>query len=208
MAGRFQTGWVIVTVLLTVGCTGCAEEPTGVVGTGPPVIVPGAPGSPGRTATPGERLASSREPVAADVRFAEGMIPHHRQALDMAGLAAGRTGSKPVRALAERIALTQEPEIRLLTEWLAALGRAPGAHGHTSGQAYGMASEEQLAALRAARGREFDRLFVELMIKHHEGAMKMAEEELAAGNDHRMLMIARDVYTDQGIEVARMRALT
>ncbi|WP_084958009.1 DUF305 domain-containing protein [Thermoactinospora rubra] len=190
-----------------IGLAGCSEPTAGVVGTGPPVIVPDAPGSPGRTATPGERLQTSAEPVAADVRFAEQMIPHHRQALEMTGLVAARTTTPAIRKVAERIALTQEPEIRRMTEWLAALGRTPDHAGHSAASMPGMATPQQMEALRAARGAQFDRLFLELMIRHHEGALRMAKEELAAGRDQQMLLMAKDVYSEQAIEITRMREL-
>ncbi|MFB4291936.1 DUF305 domain-containing protein [Nonomuraea sp. ATR24] len=187
----------------------CSQAPSGpsAVGTGAPVIVPEKPGAPGRTATPGERVGQgAATPAAADVRFAEGMIPHHRQALEMTSLVANRGRSEEVRRFADQIALTQQPEIDLMTNWLALVGRpAPRGHAHRGGDGYGMATEEQLQALRAARGGAFDRMFLQLMIRHHEGAVKMAGEELAEGKDQRMRMMARDVYAGQRIEIARMR---
>ncbi|PZG15004.1 DUF305 domain-containing protein [Nonomuraea aridisoli] len=177
------------------------------VGTEAPVIVPGSPGAPARTATPGERVGRSPSPaVAADVRFAEGMIPHHRQALEMTSLVEARTTTETVRSLARRITAAQTPEINAMTRWLTELGRTPPAgHAHTHADGYGMATEEELNALRAARGTAFDRLFLQLMTRHHEGAVKMAGEQLASGRDQRMRLLARDVYTGQGIEIGRMR---
>ncbi|MEU7894914.1 DUF305 domain-containing protein [Nonomuraea sp. NPDC049152] len=190
--------------------TGCASEPDGpsAVGPGAPVIVPGAPGGPGRTAKPGERLPSRDwSAVAADVRFAEGMIPHHRQALEMAGLVESRTAAQGVRVLARQIALTQKPEITVMGDWLGALGRAVPDHGSHAPAAYGMASLQDMNTLRAARGAAFDRLFLHLMIRHHEGAIRMAGEELSGGKDQRMRLMAKDVYSGQGIEVTRMREI-
>ncbi|MEU6724401.1 DUF305 domain-containing protein [Nonomuraea wenchangensis] len=190
----------------------CAAEPVrqpSAIGTDAPVIVPGSPGAPARTATPGERVGRTPRPtVAADVRFAEAMIPHHRQALEMTSLVEERTTTDVVRRVARAITAAQTPEIRAMTSWLADLGRpAPAGHDHAStGPGYGMASEEELNALRAARGAAFDRLFLQLMTRHHEGAVKMAEEELAGGRDHRMRLLAKDVYSGQSIEIARMRA--
>ncbi|MEU7004659.1 DUF305 domain-containing protein [Nonomuraea sp. NPDC046570] len=173
------------------------------------MIVPDGPGAPGRTAKPGERLPGRAvDPVAADVRFAEGMIPHHRQALEMTAMVEARTTSAEIRTVAGNIALTQQPEIKAMSDWLTGLGRAvPGGHSAHAPGAYGMASLEELNRLRAARGEAFDRLFLELMIRHHQGAMKMAGEQLGAGRDLRMRLMAKDVYTGQGIEVARMRRL-
>ncbi len=196
-------------VLLTL--TGCAAAPEGpsAVGPGAPVIVPDMPGGPGRTAEPGERLpARDWSAVAADVRFAEAMVPHHRQALEMAGLVEPRTAARGVRLMARQIALTQKPEIAVMRDWLDALGRAAlPDHGSHAPGAYGMASPADMTMLRAARGSAFDRLFLQLMIRHHEGAMRMAGEELSGGRDQRMRLMARDVYSGQGIEVARMREI-
>ncbi|MFG3436845.1 DUF305 domain-containing protein [Nonomuraea sp. NPDC047897] len=187
------------------GCSEKAEEPSAITGDAP-VLVPDGPGAPARTATPGERIGRpSPEPAAADVRFAEGMIPHHRQALEMTGLVAGRTTTPAVRRFAEQIAVAQRPEIRLMSSWLSAVGRpVPGGHEHGSG-GYGMATQAEMNTLRATRGAAFDRSFLTLMIRHHEGALKMAREQLAAGRDESMRRMARDVYAGQSIEIARMR---
>ncbi|MFI6495747.1 DUF305 domain-containing protein [Nonomuraea typhae] len=186
-------------------CSAADGAPT-PVGSDAPVLVPRSPGSPGRTATPGERLPQpEQQPSAADVRFAEGMIPHHRQALEMAGLVAGRTSNPAVRRVASQIVLTQEPEIRIMSGWLSGLGRAvPQAHDHTR-PADGMAGPAEMNALRGARGGAFDRMFLRLMIRHHEGALTMAAAALRDGTDQRMRMMARDVYSGQSIEIARMR---
>ncbi|WP_155126531.1 DUF305 domain-containing protein [[Actinomadura] parvosata] len=202
----------------TFALAACSQQPTqpagpSPVGTGAPVIVPGSPGAPARTATPGERVGPTPSPtVAADVRFAEGMIPHHRQALEMTSMVEARTTTASIRAFARQISAAQTPEIKAMTAWLAELGRsAPAGHQHEQGEAsygmasYGMATEAELNALRAARGGAFDRLFLQLMIRHHEGAVKMAGEELAGGRDQRMRLMAKDVYSGQSIEIARMR---
>ncbi|MEV4804555.1 DUF305 domain-containing protein [Nonomuraea sp. NPDC049421] len=171
------------------------------------MIVPGSPGAPARTARPGERVGRTPSAaVAADVRFAEGMIPHHRQALEMTALVEARTTTGSIRSLARQISAAQTPEIKVMTNWLAELGRrVPAGHDHTQGAAYGMATQEQLNALRSARDGVFDRLFLQLMTRHHEGAVKMAGEQLAGGRDQRMRLLAKDVYSGQSIEIARMR---
>ncbi|GGT22830.1 DUF305 domain-containing protein [Nonomuraea spiralis] len=202
---------------MTFALTACSDpsDPSGpsvrdvpVVGTDAPVLVPGSPGAPGRTATPGERVGPSPAPtVAADVRFAEAMIPHHRQALEMTSMVEARTTTPVIRAFARSITAAQTPEIRAMTTWLAELGRpAPAAHAHDAAAAgYGMASEQELNALRSAKGGDFDRMFLRLMTRHHQGAVKMAGEELAGGRDYRMRLLARDVYSGQSIEIGRMR---
>ncbi|GAA2209351.1 DUF305 domain-containing protein [Nonomuraea monospora] len=190
-------------------CSQQPAEPAGPspVGTEAPVIVPGSPGAPGRTATPGERVGATPSPtVASDVRFAEGMIPHHRQALEMTSMVEARTSTASIRAFARQIAAAQTPEIKAMTAWLAELGRSvPAGHQHEQGATYGMATQEELNRLRASRGAAFDRLFLQLMTRHHEGAVKMAGEQLAGGRDQRMRLLAKDVYSGQSIEIARMR---
>ncbi|WP_310741924.1 DUF305 domain-containing protein [Microbispora sp. H13382] len=174
-----------------------------------PVIAPGAPGQSGSPTAP---AAARTGPVAADVRFAEAMIPHHRQALEMAGLAAARTDDPLVTAVANRVMDGQRPEIAVMESWLRGLGRTPPS-GHDHGTSdlgmggYGMAGEEELSRLRTARGRGFDRLFLALMIRHHEGAVSMAAEELRRGRDRTMRTMAQDVVSGQQIEIARMRGI-
>ncbi|MDF2705168.1 MAG: hypothetical protein K0R62_820 [Nonomuraea muscovyensis] len=195
----------VAAIFVLAGCSEKAGEPAAITGDNP-VIVPDGPGTPARTATPGERIGQpSPEPAAADVRFAEGMIPHHRQALEMTGLVAQRTTTPVIRRFAEQIALAQRPEISLMSSWLSSVGR-PVPAGHDHGPAgYGMATLEEMNALRTARGTAFDRRFLTLMIRHHEGALRMAQEQLTAGRDQAMRRMARDVYAGQSIEIARMR---
>ncbi|GIH92859.1 DUF305 domain-containing protein [Planobispora siamensis] len=194
-------------ILATPVLSGCAQtEPDKgaplVADTGAPVIIPGGPGEAGRTAKPGERLGDSEARVtAADVRFAEGMIPHHRQALEMAELVPARSSSTAVRTLAERIIAAQRPEIAAMTAWLKSIGRAPGGHAdHT-------VSLEDMNRLRAARGAAFDELFLKLMIAHHEAAVTMAGQELREGTDRAMRATAADVVSGQNIEISRMREI-
>ncbi|WP_062428408.1 DUF305 domain-containing protein [Herbidospora daliensis] len=201
---------VLAAIALTAvaACTPGADDPRPVVaGSGPPVVLPGAPGESGAVATPGQTLGVDAEEVAAaDVRFAEGMIGHHRQALEMTGLAPDRAADPQVKALAVRITAAQQPEIGVLSGWLTRLGREiPAGHSHTTG--YGMASLAEMNDLRAARGEAFDRLFLTLMIRHHEGAVTMAGEQLKAGRDQLMRTLALDIVTGQQIEIGRMRAM-
>ncbi|MEO3809059.1 DUF305 domain-containing protein [Sphaerisporangium sp. B11E5] len=191
-------------------CTGDAPRPgTPVAGTEAPVVVPGAPGDAGRIATPGERVGEPESTASAgDVLFTERMIPHHRQALEMARLAKDRTTSAAVLGLCERVAAGQGPEIEVMSRWLLAKGReVPAGHGHEPDQAYGMASLAEMNRLRAARGAEFDTLLLRLMIRHHEGALRMAAEELAQGGDQFMLKMAGDIASGQRAEIVRMRKL-
>ncbi|NUT45243.1 MAG: DUF305 domain-containing protein [Thermoactinospora sp.] len=186
----------VATLLGTTGCT--AERPAGgVVPTGAaPVIVPGRPGEPAATATPGQTLLRAAQPNAADVRFAEAMIGHHRAALAMAALVPGRTGTPPIVAAAARVRVSQEAEIGWLTRWLARLGRrAP--HGH----------DHDLAALRGLRAAAFDRAYLAQMIEHHEGAVRMAADVLRKGSDPGIRRLAADIDSGQTAEIVRMREL-
>lgn len=191
--------FLAVIVLIVSGCT-AAQPATGVVPTGgPPVIVPGEPGQAAATATPGQTLGASREPNAADVRFAEQMITHHRAALAMAALVRGRTTTPQVLATAARVEVSQQAEITWLTGWLAGLGRqAPHGLDHVH--------DHDLARLRGLSGSAFDQAFLRDMITHHEGALAMAEQVLGAGADPGIGRLAADIDAGQTAEIARMRA--
>lgn len=184
-----------------------------MAGGGAPVIIPGAPGDAGRRATPGEHVGRSESRAsAADVLFTERMIPHHRQALEMAGLAVSRTSNPDVLRICERIAVGQRPEVGVMSRWLLALGRAVPAehpaHAASPGkEGYGMASLGEMNRLRSSRGAAFDALLLRLMIRHHEGAVRMAGEELSGGTDQTMRKMAQDVASGQRVEIGRMRKL-
>lgn len=190
--------------------TGCTDDPPT---DRPTVVQPGAPGEPGRVLTePGTETA----PVAytrADVRFLQGMIAHHGQALRMTALVAERTDRADVQLLARRIEISQQGEIALMEDWLVTRGEpvAPVAHHHHHGDGLmpGMLTEEQFAQLEAARGAEFDRLFLELMRYHHEGALIMVEELFAAGGGQEPAVhdLATAIDIDQRIEIDRITHL-
>lgn len=145
------------------------------------------------------------------------MIPHHAQALEMTALVPDRTGDEGFRRLALRMEISQRDEIALMERWLEARGAsipAGGAHGgHGEAGAVmmpGMLTPEQMARLRAASGDEFERLFLELMIQHHEGALVMVAELFAApqgGQESEIFQFASDVDADQRMEIERMRQM-
>jgi uncharacterized protein (DUF305 family) len=209
-------GLLAVIVALS-GCGGGEQQPKatpGVVGSGAPVIVPGRPGEPARTATPGQTVdAGVRAANAADVRFMQMMVPHHEQALEMTALAKDRASDDKVRTLAGRIDAAQGPEISAMQSWLRSHGQSTTGGGHDHGghgavmRMPGMATPEQMARLKAASGKEFDRLFLELMIAHHRGAVSMADEVLQKGADVIVNRMALDVNAGQNAEIQRMRAL-
>ncbi|MGW7369675.1 DUF305 domain-containing protein [Streptomyces sp. NPDC054841] len=207
------TATVAAAVLALGACESGSDGPTrGRSAGGPSVVAPGKPGEPAKTLSPEEAkmAAPDDSPNSADVEYVRMMITHHGQALEMTGLAPDRAGSDPVKRLAERIAAAQQPEIGAMQGWLkanaAAAAREPhGAHTHASMP--GMATTEQLAQLRAAKGKAFDELFLKLMITHHQGAVTMASNALSEGNNVAVEEMANDVVAQQTAEISRMRAM-
>ena len=157
----------------------------------------------------------------ADVEFMSGMIPHHAQAVIMAGWAPSHGARSDVAILCERIVVGQRDEIAMMQQWLADRGlEVPDAtstrhkmkmDGVTHEMLMpGMLSDEEMAALDKARGPEFDRLFLEGMIKHHQGAIDMVDvlfKSYGAAQDETVFKFASDVYADQGIEIAKMHEM-
>jgi uncharacterized protein (DUF305 family) len=180
----------------------------------PPLIQPGAPGGSNRVITADQAADLSRvKYTPADVRFMQGMIGHHQQALEMTELLKTRTASDDMRKLAHRIELSQSDEIRMMQDWLTQRGQAlPDPHAHHRGGALmpGMLTADEMARLGAAKGPDFDRLFLEYMIKHHAGALVMVEELLAqpgGAQESEINAFASDVDADQRMEIDRMRAM-
>ncbi|WP_433802108.1 DUF305 domain-containing protein [Actinomycetospora sp. CA-084318] len=142
----------------------------------------------------------------ADVAFAQGMIPHHRQAVEMSQLAATRAASSQVKDLATRIEAEQAPEIDQLTGMLAAWGAPADQPMSMSGMA-GMMGPQQMAELGALSGPAFDRAFLTMMIAHHQGAVQMAQTELAQGSNPQARQLAQAIITAQQAEIAEMQGL-
>lgn len=157
----------------------------------------------------------SAEFNGADVTFASEMIPHHQQAVEMAELAADRALSSEVRQLAEDIEAAQGPEIETITQWLADWGQeAPsgsmdhGDMGHGDSQEMpGMMNEAEMAQLEQSDGAAFDRMFLEMMIGHHRGAIEMARTEQANGENPDAVALAEQIETDQEAEIEKMEQL-
>jgi uncharacterized protein (DUF305 family) len=146
-----------------------------------------------------------------DADFASGMIPHHEQALQMASLAADRAANPGVKALARRIEQAQAAEIDTMSAWLSDWGNRgatmpPHGIGHDA-HGPGMVDEEQLADLEAAKGEEFDRLFLSLMIAHHEGAIDMADAEADQGRHDAAKGLAQAIKEAKTREIAEMKTL-
>ncbi len=181
-----------------------------------PIVQPGPPGEAPRSLSAEEAIRIAETAYSPDdVRFMQDMIPHHHQALEMSKLAPARTNNPEVRDLAARIEASQADEIAFMQQWLAERGEDvpdPAANDamHTSHSMAGMASPEQMAELAGASSTDFDRLFLELMIRHHDGAVKMVKELLeqpGAAYDPILFEFTSDVTNDQTVEIERMNRL-
>lgn len=154
---------------------------------------------------------------AADVAFAKGMIPHHRQALEMAELAATRASSSQVKTLAAKIKQAQDPEIKTMSGWLTAWGEQvpeemPGMdHSAMPGMDHssmpGMMATKDMDALKKESGKDFDTSFLEMMVAHHQGAVKMAGVEKNKGTYGPAATLADAVIKGQSAEIAQMNKL-
>ncbi|MEV5654489.1 DUF305 domain-containing protein [Streptomyces sp. NPDC052291] len=177
------------------------------------------PGHGGHAPAPASSSASPGRHNAADTAFAKGMIPHHRQAVDMAELAPGRAQSPKVKKLAEDIEAAQAPEIRALSGWLASWGQAVPAEGSAAHSTHdmddmgdmdgmgGMMTAGDMATLEHAKGRAFDRAFLRMMVEHHEGAVDMARTEQADGAYAPARRMAGQIIASQSAEIEQMNQL-
>jgi len=181
-----------------------------------------AQSAPGQAAEPKARPDLVRQPYSqADVDFMSGMIPHHAQAVLIAGWAASHGARSDVRILCERQVVAQRDEIEFMRNWLRDRGEVVPAANAThhrmkmNGVEHdmlmpGMLSPEDLARLDKARGAEWDRLFLNAMIRHHEGAIKMVDDLFAsfgALQDDDVYKFASDIYADQSTEIERMQKM-
>ncbi|MGN9807028.1 DUF305 domain-containing protein [Micromonospora sp. L32] len=165
---------------------------------------------PGTGANAGPSASASATFDDADVMFAQMMIPHHQQAVQMSELADSRAGDPEVERLAAQIKAAQAPEIATMTGWLTAWGRpvpsGSPSGGHDHGMP-GMMSDADMANLAAASGREFDRQFLAMMIAHHQGAITMAEQEIGNGVNADAKAMAQQIITAQQGEIDTMRKI-
>jgi uncharacterized protein (DUF305 family) len=207
-----RTAAALAAVLAAVVAVSCGPAR---VESRPPIVQPGAPGQPARTldAAAATDLRGVRF-TADDVKFMQGMIGHHAQALEMTALLETRTKNDDMRKLAERIKVSQADEIAMMQQWLRDHGKpVPDQHAHHEHGAPlmpGMLTPEEMARLAAASGPEFDRLFLGFMIKHHQGALAMVKELFAspgAGQESEINRFAADVDADQRMEIDRMAAM-
>jgi uncharacterized protein (DUF305 family) len=208
-----KTVFLAVAVVAGIGCGTAARQAS------PPPVHPIATGI-----TPAQQAKadSGRPPYTrADVAFMQGMIGHHAQAIVMAGWAPTHGARADVRILAERIKVAQTDEIAMMQRWLRdrheTVPDADAHHEHAGmdmpgmpPMMPGMLTAQQFAQLDAARGPEFDRLFLTFMIGHHQGAVTMVKQLLAvpaAGQDDDVFRFVADVNVDQTTEIDRMRRM-
>jgi uncharacterized protein (DUF305 family) len=166
---------------------------------------------------PTASASTSAAAVAAhndqDVMFAQGMIPHHQQAVQMAKVAATKAKKPAVKTLAGQIEQAQGPQIQTMTGWLKSWGVKPSPSDNSmpgmdmGGPGQGMMSAAEMKQLGKASGAAFDKMFLTMMIKHHEGAITMAKNEQAAGSYGPAKTMAGDIISGQSAEIATMRSL-
>lgn len=214
--GQRRFVWLLATVVaatLVAGCSLGSDEEEATTEAGPRIVQPGAPGEPPRELSP-EEAAEIELPVYtdADVRFMQSMIHHHAQALEMTAFVNDRSRRKDIPLLARRLEISQQDEIALMERWLEARAEEVTGHAQAHGGELlpGMLTDRELAGLEGASGKEFDRRFLELMIRHHEGALVMVAELFASkggGMEPEISQFARHVEADQHIEIGRMQEL-
>ncbi len=192
-------------VLGALGLAACGSD--SVVG---PAASPAAPAP--ASQAPSATTATGAGFNDADVAFAQGMIPHHEQAVEMADIAldAKVGASQQVRDLATRIKNGQDPEIQLMTGWLTTWGQPMQANmgtGHEMSSMDGVMSAAEMDTLGTMTAADFDRMWMEMMIRHHQGAIAMAQTVKAAGSSPDVLALADQVITAQQAEITEMQAL-
>jgi len=195
----------------------------------PPIFHPGAPGAASRTITAAEAVELSRTTFTpGDVQFLQHMLVHHAQAVEMVDLLQAQGSSPQVKLLGQRIALSQQAEMELMRNWLTDRGQplamADMHAGHMAGMTHampmaapgdtaampGMLTPNQMQALAAAQGPAFDRLFLQGMIQHHQGALDMVDTLMAqpdAAQDPMLSDFTNSVVGDQSAEILRMQSI-
>jgi len=213
-------GGALVALCAVAAATGLSAHARQTNPAPPPVVVqPGAPGQPTRALSPS---TTGKLPgwTQDDVKFMQGMIMHHEQAVEMTAMIPSHTENKDLRSLGARISSSQSDEIKFMQRWLAARGAAtsmamPGmpdmdTSGHPMALMPGMLTPEQMKALRGARGAEFDRLFLTGMIQHHNGALIMVKDLFntpGAGQDADIFDFATDADNTQRAEIKIMTSM-
>jgi uncharacterized protein (DUF305 family) len=187
-----------------------ASQPVAIDPSAAPIIVPGQPGESAKVFPPGGTRAPRQPgPSVAEANFVRLMIPHHTQAVEMAALAPDRASNPQLVAIANRIRAAQVPEIAQFRAWLQlrklSEQTGPGGEHVDHGSMRGMQSPEAMKRLADTRGAAFDKLFVEMMIAHHQGAIDMATDVLAHAVDVEIERMATGIAGEQTVEIDRLR---
>lgn len=216
---------LIAGALALSACAGQGQQPEEEAPPSSAVLMPSGPGEDTERVDPEDFegvQGLSDEWNDVDVEFMTMMIAHHAQALEMTALVPARAESEQIKTFAERMHLAQKGEIGYMADWLEARdlsvpqeardvadGDIPSPDTHSHGEAAmpGMLSREEMTALRQAEGEDFDRLFLESMILHHEGALEMSEGAQAHGIDLAAQELAGHVHSDQAAEISRLEQL-
>jgi uncharacterized protein (DUF305 family) len=221
----------LVAALLLSACTDddAAPDAAGATSTAAPNIIQGAAPGEANTTLTAMPESEPQVPTEADVAFVHMMLPHHAQALEMTAMVPDRTSRSDVPLFAERIELSQQDEIELMVRWLEkhelpvpeGFGEEPSGHdghadtgggddhGHDGAMMPGLLTAEQLEQLGAAEGEEFDRLFLQFMYYHHDGALQMVEDLLASdgAQETELFQLVTHIDSDQRIEMDRITGM-
>jgi uncharacterized protein (DUF305 family) len=201
-----MNGRVLPVALLTAGLLAGTG---GAYGTAASAATPSSPGVPTAPSDPTPTPTTTADHNDQDVMFARMMIPHHQQAVEMGRLAEDRAADARVARLARRIEAAQAPEIRTMSGWLTTWGeQVPGESPAPTHHAMpGMMSPEDMRRLEGLSGRDFDRAFLTMMIRHHEGAVTMARDELSGGSYEPARRLAESIISSQSAEIKEMKSM-
>jgi uncharacterized protein (DUF305 family) len=218
-----KSGLIAALMCSCIGASCKTASPSGAAPAGPPpradqpppIVQPGAPGQASQVITAQKASDLSQvQYTGADIKFMQGMIGHHAQAIEMTSLLSTRTSSENMKKLASRIQISQDDEIHMMQTWLSVRGQQVpdrnAMHMHGATLMPGMLTQDEMKQLADAKGAAFDKLFLEGMIKHHGGALTMVQELFTtpgAGQDSEIFAFASDVDADQRMEIERMGAL-
>lgn len=198
MRKKLFLGGLTVAAAVVLGACSSSDSPSGMQSHSPAPAPAPAPAA-------GQQSGHNTD----DVVFAQQMIPHHSQALDMAKLVPSRSTDPKVLDLAARIEKAQDPEIKQMQGWLTTWGASPASSmpGMDHGSMPGMMSTEDMTKLEAAKGAEFDKMWLNMMIQHHQGAVDMAQTELSKGGSTDAKALARKIIDAQQAEITEMKGL-
>ncbi|MFC6172842.1 DUF305 domain-containing protein [Subtercola frigoramans] len=198
---KVRSSLALVGVLVaTIALSACATTETNTTMSGGMMDTP--------SSTPSVSVGNTGAFNDADVAFAMGMIPHHKQAIDMADTILGKSGIDPkVTDLATRIKAAQDPEITEMTAWLTTWGSPMDSMSGMSGMDSGMMSDSEMAALDASSGTDAAKLFLTQMTTHHQGAISMAKTEINQGKNPDAINLASSIVTSQSAEITEMATI-